>query len=92
MICGQTGDSPNFMVHSLSPQSLKPLSLCSAMVFNVAPTIFEISVVTAILTYKCGPAMGLLTLGTLGAYTAFTFTVTQVCELSHQGSFKEMFG
>ncbi|MEW5320485.1 MAG: hypothetical protein WDW38_011554 [Sanguina aurantia] len=51
--------------------------ILSAMVFNVAPTIFEISVVTAILTYKCGPAMGLLTLGTLGAYTAFTFTVTQ---------------
>jgi len=51
--------------------------ILSAMVFNVAPTIFEVSVVTAILTYKCGPALGLVTLATIAGYTAFTISVTQ---------------
>ncbi len=35
------------------------------MVFNVAPTALEVVAVTAILTYTCGPALGVLTLGTL---------------------------
>ena len=48
----------------------------SSMVFNVAPTLFEVAVVTTILTIKCGPPLAALTLGTLGAYTAFTFGVT----------------
>lgn len=34
-------------------------------VFNVAPTVFEVTVVTAILTAKCGPALGVITIGTL---------------------------
>jgi ABC transporter ATM len=49
----------------------------SSMVFNVVPTVFEVGVVSAILAVKCGPALALLTLGTLGAYAAFTFGVTQ---------------
>ena len=48
------------------------------MVFNVAPTVFEVAVVSGILTVKCGPALAGLTFGTLAAYSAFTFSVTQV--------------
>ena len=33
--------------------------------------------VTAILSYKCGPELAALTVGTIAAYTAFTFSVTQ---------------
>lgn len=33
--------------------------------------------VTAILSYKCGPELAGLTIGTIAAYTAFTFSVTQ---------------
>ncbi|PNW70625.1 hypothetical protein CHLRE_17g727650v5 [Chlamydomonas reinhardtii] len=51
--------------------------ILSSMVFNVAPTVFEVTVVTAILTAKCGPALGVITIGTLAAYAAFTLSVTQ---------------
>lgn len=34
--------------------------------------------VSAILTVKCGASLAVLTCGTLGAYMAFTFSVTQV--------------
>lgn len=50
----------------------------SSMVFNVVPTIFEVIMVSAILTVKCGPSLAALTFGTLAAYTAFTFSITQV--------------
>ncbi|KAJ9531485.1 hypothetical protein QJQ45_015055 [Haematococcus lacustris] len=50
--------------------------LLSAMIFNVVPTAFEVVLVAGILSWKCGPALGALTLGTLAAYTAFTFKVT----------------
>lgn len=46
-------------------------------VFNVFPTALEISLVGGILTYNFGPAFGVLTLGTIGTYTAFTFATTQ---------------
>eukprot|EP00877_Chromochloris_zofingiensis_P009454 jgi/Chrzof1/4762/Cz14g25100.t1 len=49
----------------------------SSMVFNVVPTIFEVIMVSAILTVKCGPSLAALTFGTLAAYTAFTFSITQ---------------
>ncbi|KAG2490479.1 hypothetical protein HYH03_011108 [Edaphochlamys debaryana] len=51
--------------------------ILSSMVFNVAPTVFEVTVVTAILTHKCGYPLGLVTLGTLAAYAAFTLSITQ---------------
>lgn len=51
--------------------------ILSSMVFNVAPTIFEVTVVTSILTAKCGPALGAITLATLAAYAAFTLSITQ---------------
>ena len=48
------------------------------MVFNVVPTAFEVALVAGILAYKCGPAFAGLTAGTIVAYTAFTFSITQV--------------
>ncbi|XP_072288004.1 iron-sulfur clusters transporter ABCB7, mitochondrial [Pyxicephalus adspersus] len=49
----------------------------SALVFNLGPTMFEVFLVSSILYYKCGAQFALVTLGTLGAYTAFTIGVTQ---------------
>lgn len=49
----------------------------SALVFNVVPTLFEVSLVTAIMYYKCGGQFALVTLGCISAYTAFTLLVTQ---------------
>jgi hypothetical protein len=37
----------------------------------------QVGLVTAILSYKCGPQLAALTIGTIAAYTAFTFSVTQ---------------
>lgn len=39
--------------------------MLGALVFNVVPTLFEVAMVASILTAKCGPLMGLLTLATL---------------------------
>lgn len=49
----------------------------SSMVFNVVPTFFEVAMVSAILTVKCGAGLAALTCGTLAAYMAFTFSITQ---------------
>lgn len=51
--------------------------IMSSMVFNVIPTALEVSLVSGILAYKCGPSFAVLTAGTLGCYTAFTFWVTR---------------
>lgn len=51
--------------------------ILSSMVFNVVPTLFEVTLVAGILAYKCGPAFAGLTATTIAAYTAFTFGVTQ---------------
>jgi len=40
--------------------------------------------VSSILSYKCGPALAALTLGTLGSYVGFTFAVTKVRRLAPQ--------
>uniref|UniRef100_A0A8C3VFJ7 Iron-sulfur clusters transporter ABCB7, mitochondrial n=2 Tax=Catharus ustulatus TaxID=91951 RepID=A0A8C3VFJ7_CATUS len=49
----------------------------SALVFNLGPTMFEVALVSGILYYKCGAEFALVTLGTLGAYAAFTIGITQ---------------
>ncbi|KAK6299434.1 hypothetical protein J4Q44_G00309440 [Coregonus suidteri] len=49
----------------------------SAIVFNLGPTVLEMGLVSAILYYKCGVEFAAVTLGTLGAYAAFTIAVTQ---------------
>lgn len=47
------------------------------LVFNVAPTAFEVGLVSSILCYKCGGQFALVTLGCIGTYAAFTFGFTQ---------------
>jgi len=49
----------------------------SAIVFNVAPTIVELSLVCGILAYSCGPAYAAVALSTVSLYAAFTLGVTQ---------------
>ncbi|GFO42147.1 Iron-sulfur clusters transporter atm1, mitochondrial [Plakobranchus ocellatus] len=49
----------------------------SALVFNVAPTILEVSLVSGLLFYKCGPQFALVTLGCVASYAVFTLAVTQ---------------
>ena len=48
------------------------------MVFNVVPTAFEVALVAGILAVKCGAPFAALTGATIVAYTAFTFSITQV--------------
>ena len=47
------------------------------MVFNIVPTIFELSLVTGILAFTCGPQFALVALGAVGSYAAFTLSITQ---------------
>lgn len=47
-------------------------------VFNVVPTFLEVSLVAAILAYKCGPAFAGLTAATITLYTLVTFGITSV--------------
>ncbi|CAK9197159.1 unnamed protein product [Sphagnum troendelagicum] len=51
--------------------------ILSSMVFNVVPTLLEISMVAAILAYKFGAPFAWITSVTVVAYTAFTLSVTQ---------------
>ena len=43
---------------------------------QVVPLAFEVSVVSALLARNCGASFAVVTLATLGAYSAFTFAVT----------------
>ena len=52
-------------------------------VFNVVPTLLEVTLVAGILAYKCGPSFAILTGATLTAYTAFTFAITSVSSAGH---------
>lgn len=49
----------------------------SALVFNVVPTIFEVSLVSTLLFFKFGPAYAYVTLGCIATYSVFTLVVTQ---------------
>nr|CAG4643794.1 EOG090X02PU [Lepidurus arcticus] len=51
--------------------------ILTALVFNVVPTIFEVSLVSAILGYRFGGEFVVTTLGCVGVYTAYTLAVTQ---------------
>ncbi|XP_029200623.2 iron-sulfur clusters transporter ABCB7, mitochondrial-like [Acropora millepora] len=51
--------------------------ILSALVFNIFPTIFEVLLVSGILTYRCGKEFAFVTLGCIVTYTAFTLLVTQ---------------
>lgn len=50
--------------------------ILSAIIFNVAPTIFEMALVSSILWWKCGPEFAAITMGCVGSYAAFTLGVT----------------
>ncbi|XP_073137468.1 ABC transporter B family member 25, mitochondrial isoform X2 [Henckelia pumila] len=51
--------------------------ILSSMVFNVVPTILEISMVSGILAYKLGAPFAWITSLSVAAYVIFTFSVTQ---------------
>ena len=51
-------------------------TLLSTSVLHVLPTVFEVSVVSALLARHCDPTVAATTLATLSAYAAFTFYVT----------------
>ncbi|KAF8364678.1 hypothetical protein HHK36_033358 [Tetracentron sinense] len=51
--------------------------ILTAMVFNVVPTILEISMVSGILAYKFGASFAWITSLSVAAYVIFTLTVTQ---------------
>ncbi|KAK7276146.1 hypothetical protein RIF29_17279 [Crotalaria pallida] len=51
--------------------------ILSSMVFNVVPTILEISMVSGILAYKYGAPFALITSLSVAAYVVFTLTITQ---------------
>ncbi|XP_076753471.1 iron-sulfur clusters transporter ABCB7, mitochondrial-like [Xylocopa sonorina] len=49
----------------------------NAMVFNVIPTVFELSLVSTVLYLKCGAEYASIALGCVGIYALFTLVVTQ---------------
>ncbi|KAL9382830.1 hypothetical protein Peur_025865 [Populus x canadensis] len=51
--------------------------ILSSMVFNVVPTILEISMVSSILAYEFGAPFALITSLSVAAYVTFTLSVTQ---------------
>lgn len=67
----------NFFFKTIDRGSRGINFVLTAMVFNVFPTIFELSLVSAILGYKCGSEYALVALGCVGTYAAFTLAMTQ---------------
>lgn len=49
----------------------------SSLVFNVLPIALEVTMVTGLLAYNCGPMFAGATLISIGTYTGFTFAITQ---------------
>ncbi|XP_025414077.1 ATP-binding cassette sub-family B member 7, mitochondrial-like isoform X2 [Sipha flava] len=49
----------------------------TAMVFNIVPTLFELTLVSTILGLKCGYEFAALSFGCVSIYTAYTLLVTQ---------------
>lgn len=52
-------------------------TVLSLLVFNIAPTIFEVALVSGILYQKFGIKYALVTIGCITSYTIFTLLVTQ---------------
>ncbi|CAB3995971.1 ATP-binding cassette sub-family B member 7, mitochondrial [Paramuricea clavata] len=51
--------------------------MLTALIFNIFPTLLEVSLVTGILAYKCGKEFAMITLTCIAGYTLFTFGITQ---------------
>ncbi|KAK9305427.1 hypothetical protein QLX08_003553 [Tetragonisca angustula] len=49
----------------------------NAMVFNIVPTVFELSLVSTVLYLKCGAEYASIALGCVGIYALFTLAITQ---------------
>ncbi|XP_064539819.1 iron-sulfur clusters transporter ABCB7, mitochondrial isoform X2 [Drosophila montana] len=49
----------------------------SAMVFNIVPTIFELTLVSSLLGFKYGLAFAGVSMGCVGVYALYTLSVTQ---------------
>ena len=49
----------------------------SALVFNVVPTILEVSIVSGVLAYTCGPAYAAVAVSTVALYAMFTLSFTE---------------
>lgn len=47
------------------------------MVFNIIPTVFELSLVSTVLYLKCGGEYASIALGCVGIYSLFTLAITQ---------------
>ena len=52
-------------------------TVLNAMVFNIVPTVFELSLVSSILAYSCGSEFSLVALGAVGMYSTFTLGITK---------------
>lgn len=48
----------------------------SSIIFNIVPTIFEVGLVAGLLGHRYGSLYAGITVGTVAAYTAFTFGIT----------------
>jgi ABC-type transport system involved in Fe-S cluster assembly fused permease/ATPase subunit len=48
----------------------------SAILFNVAPTILEVGLVSGLLAYNLGPAYAVVAVGTVASYVVFTVKVS----------------
>ena len=48
-----------------------------SMVFHLGPTVMEVGLVAGLLMYQFGTAHGVVVLGTVGTYVAFTLGITQ---------------
>lgn len=49
----------------------------NSLLFNVAPTIFEVGLVCGVVTYSCGAPFAAVTIGTVGTYVVWTLSITQ---------------
>ena len=49
----------------------------SALVFNVVPTFLELSIVSGVLAFTCGPAYAAVAVSTVALYSVFTFAFTE---------------
>ena len=49
----------------------------SALVFNVVPTLLEVSIVSAVLYNTCGPAYAAVAVSTVALYAMFTLSFTE---------------
>eukprot|EP00039_Didymoeca_costata_P028619 m.21756 g.21756 ORF g.21756 m.21756 type:complete len:692 (+) comp7221_c0_seq1:62-2137(+) len=50
--------------------------LLNSMVFNVVPTALEVSMVTGLMAYNCGPEFALVTLSCVSLYSIFTVLIS----------------